>query len=73
VDLVAGKAGIIYPCPFCFYRVLNNFSMNKSNNNRSIFKIIFILFLAAVIYFLYDMATQTTAPWNKKKQIERAF
>ncbi|WP_337044164.1 hypothetical protein [Emticicia sp. 17c] len=47
---------------------------NTSNNkNRLIFRIIFLLFLAIVIWFLYDLARQTTAPWNKKKQIERAF
>ena len=45
--------------------------MNKKN--RTIFRTIFLLFLAVVLYILYDMSRQTTAPWNKKKQIERAF
>jgi hypothetical protein len=47
---------------------------NTSNNrNRTIFKVIFIAFLAIVLYFLYDLSRQTTAPWNKKKQLERAL
>ncbi|MFD2522029.1 hypothetical protein [Emticicia soli] len=45
----------------------------KGNKNRLIFRIIFLLFLAIVIWFLYDLSRQTTAPWNKKKQLERAF
>lgn len=45
--------------------------MNKKN--RNIFRAIFLIFLAIVLYILYDMSRQTTAPWNKKKQIERAF
>ncbi|MFN3588506.1 MAG: hypothetical protein ACK4UP_03930 [Spirosomataceae bacterium] len=45
----------------------------ENNKNRNIFKIIFLLFLALVLFFLYDMSRQTTAPWNKKKQLERAF
>jgi phage-related protein len=45
--------------------------MNK--RNRNIFRVVFFLFLAIVIYVLYDMARQTTAPWNKKKQLERAI
>lgn len=45
--------------------------MNK--RNRNIFRTVFFLFLAIVIYVLYDMARQTTAPWNKKKQLERAI
>jgi hypothetical protein len=43
------------------------------NKNRKIFKIIFFVFLAIVLFVLYDMASQTTAPWNKKKQLERAL
>lgn len=41
-------------------------------NNR-IFKIVFFLFLLGVIAVLIDMARQTTAPWNKRKQLERAI
>ncbi len=43
------------------------------NKNRWLFKIIFFVFLAIVLLVLFDMARQTTAPWNKKKQIERAL
>ena len=48
---------------------------DKTSNkrNRTIFRIIFFAFLAIVIYFLYDLSRQTTAPWNKKKQLERAL
>lgn len=40
-------------------------------NGKKIFRIVFLIFLAAVILLLWDMARHTTAPWNKKKQIER--
>jgi uncharacterized membrane protein len=43
------------------------------NKNGKLFKIIFLGFLALVLFFLYDMSRQTTAPWNKKKQLERAL
>jgi hypothetical protein len=43
----------------------------KPENGRRIFKIVFLLFLVVVVLVLIDMARQTTAPWNKKKQIER--
>ena len=46
---------------------------NSGGKNRLIFRIIFIAFIAIVLWFLYDLSRQTTAPWNKKKQIERAF
>ncbi|MGR3811738.1 hypothetical protein [Jiulongibacter sp. NS-SX5] len=42
----------------------------KKNN---IFKIAFVLFLAIVLYVLYDMSSQTTGPWNKDKQLERVL
>ncbi|MBK9933835.1 MAG: hypothetical protein IPP61_08855 [Cytophagaceae bacterium] len=41
--------------------------------NNKIFKIVFFLFLLGVIAVLIDMARQTTAPWNKRKQLERAI
>jgi hypothetical protein len=44
----------------------------KNKNNRT-FKILFIVFLLVVIAVLVDLARQTSAPWNKKKQIERAI
>ncbi|AEI50107.1 hypothetical protein [Runella slithyformis] len=43
------------------------------NRNRKIFIVISIVFVAVVIFFAIDMARRTTAPWNKKKQIIRAF
>lgn len=44
-----------------------------NKKNQQIFKIIFLLFIAVVLFFLWDMSRQTTAPWEKKKQLERAF
>ena len=41
--------------------------------NNQLFKIILIIFVIAVIVVLIDMARQTTAPWNKKKQVERVI
>jgi len=43
------------------------------NKNRKIFIIVSLLFVTAVIIVAVDMARRTTAPWNKKKQIIRAF
>ncbi|AQG82328.1 hypothetical protein [Spirosoma montaniterrae] len=43
------------------------------NRNRRIFIAVFVLFTALVILVTIDMASQTTAPWNKRKQAERAF
>ena len=47
--------------------------MEQPNKGRKIFRIVFIIFLTAVILLLIDMARNTTAPWNKKKQIERVI
>ncbi|WP_238806333.1 hypothetical protein [Emticicia aquatica] len=46
---------------------------HSTNRNRTIFRVIFLVFLAIVIYFLYDLSRQTVAPWNKKKNIEKEF
>ena len=43
------------------------------NRNRKIFIIASIIFVAIVALIAIDMARRTTAPWNKKKQIVRAF
>ncbi len=43
------------------------------NRNRRIFIIVFISFTAVVALFAIDMARRTTAPWNKRRQVERAF
>jgi hypothetical protein len=45
----------------------------KMNRNRKIFIIASIIFVAIVAFIAIDMARRTTAPWNKKKQIVRAF
>lgn len=37
---------------------------------QQLFKLIFLLFLGVVLFFLYDMSRQTTAPWNKKKHLD---
>jgi uncharacterized membrane protein YvbJ len=39
---------------------------------NKLFKIVFVAFVLGILAILYDMARQTTAPWNKKKQLERA-
>jgi hypothetical protein len=51
-------------------RSIINSAMNR---NRRIFIIIFISFTAIVALFAIDMARRTTAPWNKRRQVERAF
>jgi hypothetical protein len=43
------------------------------NRNRRIFIIIFISFTLLVVMLTVDMASRTTAPWNKKKQAVRAL
>lgn len=43
------------------------------NRNRRIFIIVFIIFTTIVALFAIDMASRTTAPWNRKKQLERAL
>ncbi len=43
------------------------------NRNRKIFIFASIIFVAIVAFIAIDMARRTTAPWNKKKQIVRAF
>jgi regulatory protein YycI of two-component signal transduction system YycFG len=43
------------------------------NKNRKIFIVVFIIFTLVIALFAIDMARRTTAPWNRKKQLERAF
>ncbi|HAK77533.1 MAG TPA: hypothetical protein DCR35_17205 [Runella sp.] len=43
------------------------------NRNRKIFIIVSIIFVAIFVGIAIDMASRTTAPWNKKKQLVRAF
>lgn len=43
------------------------------NRNRRIFIIIFIAFTTLVALLAIDMCRRTTAPWNKRREVERAF
>ena len=47
--------------------------MEKSNKNRYIFIVVFVLFVALFAYISYDMSSRTTTPWNKPKQLNRAL
>lgn len=44
-----------------------------NQRNKRIFFIVFFVFVAVVIALTVDMARRTTAPWNKKKQVIRAW
>ncbi|ARK11897.1 hypothetical protein [Fibrivirga algicola] len=43
------------------------------NRNRRIFIVVFLAFTLLVVMLTVDMASRTTAPWNKKKQASRAL
>ena len=43
------------------------------SRNQRIFAIVFIAFTLLVVMLTVDMASRTTAPWNKKKQAVRAL
>ncbi|RYC66378.1 MULTISPECIES: hypothetical protein [Spirosoma] len=43
------------------------------NRNRRIFIVVFIVFTAIVALLAIDMGRRTTAPWNKRREVERAF
>lgn len=43
------------------------------NRNRRIFIVVFIVFTTVVALLAIDMANRTTAPWNRRRQAERAF
>jgi hypothetical protein len=43
------------------------------NRNRRIFIVVFILFTTIVALLAIDMGRRTTAPWNKRREAERAF
>ncbi len=43
------------------------------NRNRKIFITVFIVFTVIVALFAIDMASRTTPPWNKRRQLERAL
>jgi uncharacterized membrane protein YvbJ len=43
------------------------------NRNRRILFIAALIFTLIVIFVAIDMGRRTTAPWNKKRQLERAL
>jgi hypothetical protein len=43
------------------------------NKNQKILRWVFIIFTGIVILLAIDMARHTTAPWNKKKHLNKAF
>jgi len=43
------------------------------NRNRRILFIAAAIFTLIVIFLAVDMARRTTAPWNKRRQLERAL
>lgn len=43
-------------------------NQNKKNKGSKIFIIAFFVFLTTMILLVIDMASRTTAPWNKDKQ-----
>ncbi len=43
------------------------------NKNQKILRWVFIIFTTIVVILAIDMARNTTAPWNKKKQLVRAW
>ncbi|WP_138992390.1 hypothetical protein [Larkinella sp. C7] len=43
------------------------------NKNRRILFIAALIFTLIVIFVAVDMGRRTTAPWNKKRQLERAL
>ncbi|UFH52135.1 hypothetical protein [Spirosoma sp. KNUC1025] len=43
------------------------------NRNRRIFIVVFVVFTTIVALLAIDMASRTTAPWNKHKELERAL
>jgi hypothetical protein len=43
------------------------------NKNQKIFRWVLILFTLLMLALAIQMAMNTTAPWNKKKSVQRAF
>lgn len=43
---------------------------NQKKKGSRLFIIAFIVFLSLVILLVADMASRTTAPWNKVKKVE---
>jgi hypothetical protein len=47
--------------------------MENPNRNRKIFIGVFIVFTLGIALLAIDMASRTTAPWNKPRQLNRAL
>lgn len=43
------------------------------NRNRRIFIVVFVVFTTVMALLAIDMASRTTAPWNKRRGLERAL
>ena len=43
------------------------------NRNQKIFRWVFVIFTLAMAAIAINMGMNTTAPWNKKKSVERAW
>ncbi len=46
--------------------------MPEPNKNHRVFIAVFIVFTLIIALVAVDMASRTTAPWNKPKQLQRA-
>lgn len=43
------------------------------SQNQKIFRWVFVVFTLAMAALAINMGMNTTAPWNKKKSVERSF
>lgn len=43
------------------------------NRQKKIFLLVSLIFTLIVVLFAIDMARRTTAPWNKKRQVDRVL
>ncbi len=47
--------------------------MPEPTKNRRVFIVVSIVFILIIALVAVDMASRTTAPWNKPKQLDRAL
>jgi len=45
----------------------------EPNKNRRVFIVVFIVFILIVAMLALDMASRTTGPWNRPKQLNRVL
>jgi len=64
---VLTRYGVIFQSYFA-----NPFS-RLMTRQKKIFLLVALIFTLVVALFALDMARRTTAPWNKKKQIDRVL